>query len=266
MSNNNILNVSPEQKASLAATLTAFNEDNFVTALYNNISSAISDIEKSADKYYCEDEDKITNLLALYLRAKGYDATEQTKSNGDVDLTVRDATKNFYWLAEAKRGNSNSGVFEGMLQLVTRYLTDEKNAGFLIYYQKKDCLKFLKTWHDYINTGKYLSYKGIKNDIEECKHYFHINPAVTPLAKDVKFFDYEATKKSGQPVKIRNFIANLHHKPIDKSGRGNASLVNGQARLKVIADCDSWLHDDKNPDDIAAFFEALKKIHPEYFQ
>lgn len=266
MSNDNQLNIAISEKASIAATLGAFDEDIFIDALYNDISIIISDLERTADKYYCEDEDKITNTLAMALRIKGYDATEQTKSNGDVDLTVRDIANKFYWIAEAKRGNSFNGVFEGVLQLLTRYLTEQKNAGFLIYYQKLGCLSFFDDWHTYLHEGKFLNYKGIEDCIDECKHYFKIEKQFPPLPEDSKIFDYVATKKNGGKVKIRHFITNLHHKPLDKSGRNNASLASGQAKLKIIEACDAWRHENKCQYDFADFFELLKKAHPEYFQ
>lgn len=266
MQNTNSLNVSAEEMAKLASTLDPFNEEIFVEELYSAVLDAIKEIESTSDKYFCEDEDKITNLIALYLRAKGYDATEQTKTNGSVDLTVRDRNNNFKWLAEAKRGNSYNGVFEGMLQLLTRYVTNDNNAGFFIYYQKSNPQRFMKKWYAYLNSGEYTGYKKIEDIMDEVDQYFIKNPLALALADTTNFFDYIGRSKNGNNIKVRNFIANLHFNPLDVSGRGNDSLIKGQAKNKVVEACETWLHDGSTPSNIEDFLKNLKIIHPEYFE
>jgi len=265
MQNSNSLNVSPQEMAKIASTLDPFSEDLFVDELYSVVQDAIKEIENTSDKYFCEDEDKITNLIALYLRARGYNATEQTKTNGSVDLTVTDKNKNFKWLAEAKRGNSYSGVFEGMLQLLTRYVTNDKNAGFFIYYQKSNPQRFLSKWYKYLNSGEYSGYKKIESLMDEIDKYFIKNPVAIALADTTNYFDYMGRSKFGNAIKVRNFIANLHFNPLDASGRDNDSVKRGQAKNKVVDACETWSHDGNVPSDLEDFFNNLKIIHPEYF-
>ncbi|ADU71573.1 hypothetical protein [Pantoea sp. At-9b] len=266
MQNSNSLNVSIEEMAKIVSTLDPFNEELFVSELYDVVLEAIREIENTSDKYFCEDEDKITNLIAMYLRAKGYDATEQTKSNGSVDLTVRDRNNRFRWLAEAKRGNSYSGVFEGMLQLMTRYVTNDKNAGFFIYYQKSNPQRFLNNWYNYLNLGEYSDYKKIENCMDEVDKYFVKNPLASALSETINYFDYVGRTKYGNEVKVRNFIANLHFNPVDKSGRGNASILRGQSKNKIVESCETWCYDGNPPSDINEFLKHLMVIHPEYFE
>lgn len=266
MQNTNSLNVSLEDMAKIASTLDPFNEDLFIEELYDVVQDAIREIEDTSDKYFCEDEDKITHLIAMYLRARGYDASEQTKTNGSVDLTVKDRKNKFKWLAEAKRGNSYNGVFEGMLQLLTRYVTNDKNAGFFIYYQKSNPLKFLGNWYDYLNSGKYTDYKKLQEVMDEVDKYFVKNPLANALTETINYFDYIGRSKFGNEVKVRNFIANLYFNPIDHSGRENASLIKGQAKNKIVEACELWCHDGVPPSNIEDFLEHLKIIHPEYFE
>ncbi|HBR0286635.1 TPA: hypothetical protein L9G42_005746, partial [Klebsiella pneumoniae] len=71
MSNNILSNITLADLAALA-NLKPFDEDLFVENLYADINKAIKNIEKTADKYYSDDEDKITNLLVLFLKGVGY--------------------------------------------------------------------------------------------------------------------------------------------------------------------------------------------------
>lgn len=264
MSNNILSNITPADLAALA-NLKPFDEDLFVENLYADINKAIKNIEKTADKYYSDDEDKITNLLVLFLKGVGYNASEQTKSNGSVDITVQDRGQSFTWLAEAKRGNSYNGVFEGMLQLVTRYITDEKYAGFFIYHQKLDSLGYFKNWFSYLSSGDYEKYNAISTRLDECRFHFKKNPITKAFTGNECFFDYDIVSKKGKPVKVRNFILSLHYNPADKSGRDNKSLKVGQAKLYVNEVCDKWLHEQETPKDLGKFMNCLNTAFPDLF-
>ncbi|EOU8150791.1 hypothetical protein ACN22T_004138 [Escherichia coli] len=261
------LNLDPEVLASLANMIQPFDESKFIERLYNDIDLIIADLERAANKYYCDDEDKITNVIALALRMKGYDATEQTNSNGTVDLTIRDNTKKFTWLAEAKRGYSFNSVFEGLLQLVTRYLKRENYAGLLIYHQKRDAIKFLRDWYTYLSSGDYRNYSKIKERIDECDKCFKLSPVAYSMVptNNSHYFDFTAVKPNDGQVKVRCFIADLHFSPIDKSALKNASLEKGQCRVSLTDMCIHWESDGKIPGDVNVLFKILKNLHPEYF-
>lgn len=261
------LNLPPELLASLVNVITPFNEAQFIDKLYDDINFIMADLERSSNKYYCDDEDKITNLIALSLRIKGYDATEQTNSNGTVDLTIRDAQSRFTWLAEAKRGYNLNSVFEGLLQLITRYVKREQYAGLLIYHQKPGAMSFLKDWYTYLSSGNYKNYAKIKDRIDECNKCFNLSPvaySMIPTANS-NFFDFTAVKPNDGTVKVRCFIADLHFNPMDKSAGTNASLAKGQCKISITDICTQWESDGQLPGDVNVIFQYLKDLHPEYF-
>ncbi|ELN3085546.1 hypothetical protein QRB17_000092 [Escherichia coli] len=261
------LNLPPEVLASLANMIQPFDESKFIERLYNDIDFIITDLERASNKYYCDDEDKITNVIALALRMKGYDATEQTNSNGTVDLTIRDNTKKFTWLAEAKRGYSLNSVFEGLLQLVTRYLRRETHAGLLIYHQKKGAMAFLRDWHTYLSSGSYRKYSKIQERIDECDKCFRLSPVAYSMipSNNSHYFDFTAVKPNDGQVKVRCFIADLNFDPIDKSARTNASLAKGQCKISLTDICTHWECEGEIPGDVNTVFQMLKNLHPEYF-
>lgn len=265
MSNNFLQNITTAELAALV-NLKPFDEDVFVQSLYADINKAIKHIEKTADKYYSDDEDKITNLLVLFLKGVGYSASGQTKSNGSVDITVQDRDQSFTWLAEAKRGNSYNGVFEGMLQLVTRYISDEKHAGFFIYHQKLDSLSYFKNWFSYLSSGDFEKYKAISDRLDECRYHFKKSPIANAFTGDECYFDYNIVSKKGKEVKVRNFILSLHYNPADKSGRENKSLKVGQAKIYVNEVCDKWFREQEPPENIDKFMNSLQLVFPELFE
>ena len=261
------LNLPPELLASLANIIQPFDESKFIKKLYDDIDLIVTDLERSSNKYYCDDEDKITNIIALSLRMKGYDATEQTNSNGTVDLTIRDNTRKFTWLAEAKRGYSLNSVFEGLLQLVTRYIKREEHAGLLIYHQKQGAMKFLSDWHTYLSSGTYRNYTKVQERIDECDKCFRLSPVAYSMipTENSHFFDFTAVKPNDGQVQIRCFIADLYFNPMDKSAGTNASLAKGQCKISLTDMCTHWECEGAIPSDLNVFFQTLKDLHPEYF-
>ena len=81
-------------------------ESDFHNQLFKDIEEIIKTMESSSDKYYCDDEDKLSHTIVTSLGHFGYRATEQTKKNGSVDITVTTKTNGgeFVWIAEAKIG------------------------------------------------------------------------------------------------------------------------------------------------------------------
>ena len=147
---------------------------------------------------------------------KGYDATEQTKQNGDVDLTVVKHT--FKWIAEAKIGITNDKILEGLLQLLTRYVARDTSCGLLVYIKKSNINKSIKDWQQYITDQsiwtRYVSKKKeiTKQDIEKVLNNVSI------LDVDNISFKSKHTLVSGFPIEVNNFFINLYHNPTDTSG------------------------------------------------
>lgn len=58
------------------------NEADFHRQLFDDIERIIKSMESSSDKYYGDDEDKLSHTIVASLGQLGYGATEQTKKMG----------------------------------------------------------------------------------------------------------------------------------------------------------------------------------------
>lgn len=199
--------------------------DDFVCKLQIKIQDIIEKhLESSRDKFSFYDEDSITHLISACLCEAGYKAAEQTKQNGAVDLTVQHGE--YKWIAEAKIAYNSQKVFEGLLQLLTRYATRDKNAGMLIYVKKKGCMKIYKEWVAFIQKdGGWVDYSNKKED------FFSENISSIFSTSVIKLCDQSARTiesihelLSGDTISVKHFFVDLYYCPMDKSASTNKSL------------------------------------------
>lgn len=204
--------------------------DYFVCKLQIKIKEIIErHLESSRDKFSFYDEDSITHLISACLCEAGYRASEQTKQNGAVDLTVQHGE--YKWIAEAKIAYNSQNVFEGLLQLLTRYATRDKNAGMLIYVKKKSCMKIYKEWAAFIRQdGGWADYADKKGDV------FSENIASIFSTSIIKLCDQSSRTiesihelLSGDTISVKHFFVDLYYCPMDKSATTNKSLRKGLA-------------------------------------
>ncbi|CQH45388.1 hypothetical protein ACQ26G_002418 [Yersinia enterocolitica] len=238
-------------------------EQDFIDTLYFDINTIIRLIESSCDKYYCDDEDKISHVIVSSLTHLGYTATEQTKKNGSVDITVSSKDGEYDWIAEAKIGYGNQKIFEGLLQLLTRYVKRDNHAGIFIYYQKARSTYFFKDWLKYLHNhtwGKYCSAQGIRHKINPLLQ--HLNISSSPSVKgDCCWADVNVIKPSSDDLNIRFFYIDLHHEPLDKSGVNNKSIAYGQARNKLKESYHLWKSGSYNASMDDDLFKSIKIMH-----
>lgn len=178
--------------------------EKFVHALYITIDKIIYGIEENPELTLNDSEDRITVEIKRGLRLIGYEASHDQKVGGHTDLLVR--YSEFLWIGEAKFDNSLGYIFEGWLQLNSRYSTGGSNqggGGILIYIRREKAAKLMEDWK------QYLSRKGIEN------------LAIAPCPnRSMTFMSCHPHERSGLPFSIRHMPIMLHFKPKDKSGRG----------------------------------------------
>ncbi len=242
--------------------------DDFLNSLYLKLDDIVEKIECSRDKYFSHDEDAITSVIAGRLEEAGYTATEQTKKNGSVDLTV--TLGKHKWIAEAKIAYSNSKILEGLLQLLTRYVTRDKHCGLLIYIKKNKSKNAVDEWERFIknevNIASFISKKNseVRGDIK-C-----VLDGVTTNRFNNLSLCSTHTLVSGSTIVVRHFCADLYHNPTDASGNKNRTqridnAMNNLANLyfehiEKESEFDSGkclellerLFRDKDPDDFLA--------------
>lgn len=202
----------------LAKTIDNNSYDDFLESLYEKIGEIFIKLEHARDKHFSHDEDSITGIIAGRLEEAGYIATEQTKKNGAVDLTV--SLNEHEWIAEAKIAYSNSKILEGLLQLLTRYATRDENAGLLIYIKKPNSRAVFNEWVKYLCGNKSLNSYILKKNPEVREDMKCVLNNVETENLDTKSMSVNSkhTLVSGSLIKVRHFCADLYFNPTDSSG------------------------------------------------
>lgn len=121
--------------------LTATTDDEFEKAFDALLGMAVAHLESNKKNYKMLEEVGLTGVLAAHLTIPGLSVTQETNSNGHVDITI-DADHCVpprRKLGEAKIYNGPGYHIAGLKQLLDRYTTGREGRGLLIeYYRQKD--------------------------------------------------------------------------------------------------------------------------------
>jgi len=178
-------------------------EDDLIRNLYKDIDQVISQIQKNPELREKDTEDRLTIEIVNLLRSLGHEASHETKMGGHADIAV--IKNDFLWLGEAKIYKDNYYLWEGFLQLVTRYSIgdyNQENGGLLIYIRDKDASSIMQKWQNYL----------IKKSLPD----FSLRPC---KMRSLAFISTHKHERSGQPFHVRHIPVMLHFDPKDKSGR-----------------------------------------------
>ncbi len=123
--------------------ITAGTDEEFEVAFTTILEKAISHLEKNKRKFAPLDEEGLSAVLAAVLMMPGLTVSQETNSNGHVDLTIEadECTPMRTKLAEAKIYSSPSYHIKGIGQLLSRYTTGRETAGLLISYVRIENIK-----------------------------------------------------------------------------------------------------------------------------
>lgn len=133
-----------ERKApALLDLLTAVTEDEFETAFTVILESAVIHMEKNKKNYQDLNEEGLSAALAGAISMPGLTVTQETNSNGHVDMTIEadHCSPARIKLGEAKIYASPSYHIKGIGQLLGRYSTGREMSGLLINYVRKPDIK-----------------------------------------------------------------------------------------------------------------------------
>jgi hypothetical protein len=119
--------------------LTAETEREFEEAFTVVLERAVQHLEKNKKNFRKLDEEGLSAALAGALMIPRLTVTQETNSNGHVDLTIEadHCTPARIKLGEAKIYASPSYHLRGMGQLLGRYTTGREAPGLLINYIRK---------------------------------------------------------------------------------------------------------------------------------
>jgi len=119
--------------------LTADSDSSFESAFVAILERAVHGLESNSKNFQKLDEEGLTAVLALALSVPGLTVTQETNSNGHVDLTVTadHCVPMRRKLGEAKVYDGPEKHLKGLGQLLGRYTTGREGRGLLISYVKK---------------------------------------------------------------------------------------------------------------------------------
>lgn len=189
-----------------ATRLTAKTYDDFSATLYCDIDEIISQIQENAEYRQEDSEDRLTIDIRDQLNRLGYDTSHESKHRGHADLIVRNKRLNLIWIGEAKIHRDYNHLWEGFLQLTTRYSTgdcDQKEGGIFIYIKKnKNAFSVVEKWKAFLENKKLPGFFS-----KSC------------TMRKLSFFSTHKHDVSGTNFKVRHMPVLLYFKPEDKSAR-----------------------------------------------
>jgi hypothetical protein len=123
--------------------LTAETDEEFEAAFTVILDGAVRHIEKNKKNFQKLDEEGLSGVLVGVITIPGLTVTQETNSNGHVDLTIEadHCTPARIKLGEAKIYSSPSYHIKGIGQLLGRYTTGRETPGLLINYVRKPDIK-----------------------------------------------------------------------------------------------------------------------------
>src|ERR1041384_3688001 len=123
--------------------LTAKTEKEFEEAFTMILEDAVQNLEKNKKHFKKLGEEGLSAALAGKLSIPGLTITQETNSNGHVDLTIEadHCSPARIKLAEAKIYAGPGYHIKGISQLLGRYTTGRETPGLLINYVRKKDIK-----------------------------------------------------------------------------------------------------------------------------
>lgn len=178
----------------------------FLRCLYEEIQSVILVLQSNPQRRTDDCEDRLTDELVSNLSTAGYTATHGRSAGGHVDITV--ACGDFTWIGEAKKYHSTTAVYEGFLQLTTRYRPangnfEQNQGGLLIYItDNPDAKKLMNDWLVALREKAIDGYS-----YSDCSDHY------------LSFISQHKHEVTGEPFIVRHIPLLLYFDPKDKSGR-----------------------------------------------
>lgn len=181
----------------------------FLTRLQADIVLAVGELALNPELFLDESEDATTIRLLLVLKGMGYTADHNNAGGGNIDVVVRQVRRGFRWIAEAKKFNDIGTMRDGFVQLSTRYVPGDDNAGscyggMIGYLRRPNAVQCMKDWRDHFPTIDQATDAAVEN----CE-------LLGPFA----FNSSHTHKESGLPLKLWHVCVRLFHGPEDKSAQ-----------------------------------------------
>lgn len=183
--------------------------DSFVEAVINEVENCVRLLQENPELHFTQTEDQITIQIRNMLVMRNYDAEHDVKHGGHVDLKVK--LNDYVFILEAKIYSSYSYLWEGWLQLTTRYASGDfnnKKNAILIYIQEQpNARQIMERWAQYIKSQN------------PCATITHRKEGKLPIISK------HILDKTGLEFEIFHIPVMLYFKPEDKSGRSRKAKL-----------------------------------------
>lgn len=193
------------------------NYDEWADAVEGAVSCAMSLMAQRKNDIQALHEDALTAQLTGYLECLGLEA-RSARVGGNCDVTVRYGTT-YLWLGEAKIFTGVSPVWDGYLQLTTRYrteLTRHSRGGMLLYCYKEPAAPLLAEW---------------RATLTEQVEGIQIRDGVIELS----FRSNEPVEPGVAPYQVTHFAFPLFHEPKDRKIKLKATARKSGSDAKKAA-------------------------------
>lgn len=198
-------------------TIEPSNYEEFLQSAIYAMKHCVAILEQSGNQYYSLGEEELNSLITGLMIGKSFNASAEKNRRGKIDITIE--YDEYSWLVEAKLGKTNNYIFEGLLQILTRYATSEKDFGLLIYFQDKAPLTMFNKWCEYIDNEDWEIYAK-KNDIlDEVIDYIPKEKYRRIESSNNMLAQRNMLTSHGSNINIQYIGVNLYHNPLDRSGR-----------------------------------------------
>jgi hypothetical protein len=190
--------------------LSADTDSSFAEALETLVEIGVSHLEKNKDHFQTLDEEGLSAVLAGTITTYGVVVTQESHSNGHVDLTIEVLyrTPLRRSLAEAKIYNGPEYHLQGLEQLLNRYTTGREGRGFLVVYvRKRDIAALVKKLRDRMDADRPCQQQDVTAEHR------------------VKWWFLSAhTHSSGERLEVSHIGCNLYSQRIANSPAGTCSI------------------------------------------
>lgn len=198
--------------------------NSFVESVETDLECIFRELESGAKVREKDGEDRLTAEVIQGMRLLGYDATHDENYNGHSDIVVKWKQNVFTWLGEAKVHNGYDYLWDGFLQLSTRYSSGSSSCdcgGMIVYIRNFDAASVMKSWNNELNGRTFDDGTGVKSRLDSS------NP--------LRLRSSHQHKRSGMAYRVRHFGIVLSVGPEDKSARISRAKKSTRTKRKRSA-------------------------------
>jgi hypothetical protein len=181
--------------------------DEFNGLVDDALDFCIREMERQPQLHYDQNEDRLSKSLISPMLGMGFEVDSKA-NGGNVDVAI-ELGRSYSWLGESKIWDGPAYIFEGYLQLTTRYASGgeyQTSVGMITFCGLKRSDQAMLDWANHLSAnGKDVSIPNM------------------PIIGSTGFRSTYRSERSGAVMSVRHMSVSIYFKPEDKSGRARVS-------------------------------------------